>query len=33
MIPLRTKPIDFTFKEKKHTLCSKECIELLKKYS
>lgn len=33
MIPLKTKPIDLTFREKKHTLCSKECIELLKKYS
>ena len=33
MIPLKTKPIDLTFREKTHTLCSKECIELMKKYS
>ncbi len=33
MIPLNTKPRDLIFREKKYTLCSKECIELIKKYS
>jgi len=33
MIPLKTKPIVLTFRKKTHTLCSKECIDLIKKYS